>query len=56
MNAANRPIFALGALSGLEITTGHPGDPCIRAAATMTLALLKTGLLAEKARPFAGQP
>lgn len=53
-NAAGRPVLALDAPSGLDTTTGRPGDPCIRAAATLTLALPKVGLLTETARPFVG--
>ena len=40
--------------SGLDTTTGHPGNPCLRAAATLTLLLPKTGLLAPEARPYVG--
>ncbi|MBI3361242.1 MAG: NAD(P)H-hydrate epimerase [Chloroflexi bacterium] len=53
-NAAGCPILALDAPSGLDTTTGRPGSPCIRATATLTLALPKTGLLAPEARPFVG--
>ncbi len=53
-NAANRPILSLDTPSGLDTTTGVPGQPCIRAAATLTLALPKTGLLALSARPLVG--
>lgn len=53
-NAAHRPILALDAPSGLDTTTGIPGEPCLRAAATLTLALPKTGLLTSAARPFVG--
>jgi NAD(P)H-hydrate epimerase len=38
------PILALDTPSGLDVTTGVPGAPCVRAAATMTLALPKLGL------------
>lgn len=38
------PILALDAPSGLDAATGLIGDPCIRADATMTLALPKVGL------------
>jgi NAD(P)H-hydrate epimerase len=38
------PILALDTPSGLDVTTGVPGVPCVRAAATMTLALPKLGL------------
>lgn len=38
------PILSLDVPSGLDATHGIIGDPCIRATATMTLALPKTGL------------
>jgi len=54
-NASGRPIVALDTPSGLNATTGQPGSPCIRATATLTLALPKTGLLTPQARPFVGE-
>lgn len=54
-NAARPPILALDAPSGLDTTTGIPGTPCIRAAATLTLALPKVGLLARLAAPWVGR-
>lgn len=39
------PILSLDTPSGLDVTSGIPGTPCIRAAATLTLAAPKTGLL-----------
>jgi NAD(P)H-hydrate epimerase len=54
-NAAGAPILALDAPSGLDTTSGTAGDPCIRATATLTLALPKTGLLTPGARPLVGQ-
>src|SRR3990170_3318459 len=53
-NASGRPILALDTPSGLDTTTGQPGSPCIRATATLTLALPKMGLLTPQARPFVG--
>lgn len=53
-NQQGCPILALDTPSGLDTTTGIPGHPCVRAAATLTLALPKTGLLADSARPFVG--
>lgn len=53
-NTANRPILSLDAPSGLDTTKGAPGNPCIRARATLTLALPKTGLLKANARRFVG--
>ena len=44
-NQQPSPVLALDAPSGLDVTTGEPGTPCIRATATMTLALPKTGLI-----------
>lgn len=39
------PVLALDTPSGLDVTTGEPRSPCIRASATLTLALPKVGLL-----------
>ena len=53
-NNAGPPILALDAPSGLDTTSGIPGKPCIQAAATLTLALPKTGLMTSQAKPFVG--
>ena len=53
-NKAGRPILALDAPSGLDTTSGIPGDPCIKAAATLTLALPKMGLLTREAKDYVG--
>jgi NAD(P)H-hydrate epimerase len=53
-NASGAPILALDAPSGLDTATGAIFDPCIRAAATLTLALPKTGLLKDAARSVVG--
>lgn len=48
---ANRqaaPVLSLDAPSGLDVTTGLAGDPCVRASATLTLALPKAGLLVAR--------
>lgn len=54
INALGSPVLALDLPSGLDATTGRPGTPCVRATATMTLALPKVGLLAEGAKPYVG--
>lgn len=54
VNDAARPVLALDTPSGLNMTTGIPGTPCIRASATMTLALPKIGLMTPQAQPLAG--
>ncbi len=53
-NAGAAPILALDLPSGLDPDTGLPGDPTVRAAATLTLALPKAGLLTEGAREYVG--
>jgi NAD(P)H-hydrate epimerase len=45
-NGQQAPILALDTPSGLDVTTGVEGKPCVRATATLTLALPKVGLIA----------
>ncbi len=54
-NGSGIRIIALDAPSGLDTTTGTVYDPCIRAEATLTLALPKVGLLASAARSVVGE-
>lgn len=54
VNQAARPVLALDTPSGLNLTTGIPGNPCLRATATMSLALPKRGLMTPQAKPFVG--
>jgi len=54
-NRSKIPILSLDAPTGLDTTNGVPGDPCISAAATMTLALPKTGLLKPAAKSVIGE-
>ncbi|MBA3642991.1 MAG: NAD(P)H-hydrate epimerase, partial [Chloroflexia bacterium] len=54
INASEGPVLAVDLPSGLEATTGEPFAPCVRASATLTLALPKTGLLAPRAAKFVG--
>jgi NAD(P)H-hydrate epimerase len=54
-NAHPAPILAVDLPSGIDARTGDPYDPCIRADATLTLALPKTGLLTAAARPLIGE-
>ena len=53
-NASGLPILALDVPSGMNATTGKAYDPCIRATATLTLALPKTGFLAREASLYLG--
>lgn len=43
-NDQSAPVLSLDAPSGLDVSTGRAGSPCVRAQATMTLALPKVGL------------
>ncbi len=54
-NASGRNILALDTPSGLDTTSGEIFDPCIRAQATLTLALPKIGLLHPHARAVVGE-
>ena len=53
-NASGTRVLALDIPSGLDADTGQPSDPTIRAAATVTLALPKVGLLSPAAREWTG--
>ena len=54
-NNHSASVLALDVPSGLDATTGVVHVPCIRAAATLTLALPKTGLLLPTAAPVVGE-
>lgn len=54
-NDSAKPILALDVPSGLNTTTGIPGNPCIHATATMTLALPKTGLMLNETKSYVGE-
>ena len=52
--SANAPVLALDLPSGIDATTGEVMVPAVKAAATMTLALPKTGLYEPQARAHVG--
>lgn len=54
-NGSGKPVLSLDAPSGLDTTTGEVYEPAIRAAATLTLALPKTGLGGPTARAVVGR-
>lgn len=54
-NGQAAPILALDTPSGLDTTSGAALDPTIRATATITLALPKTGLQAPGAAAHVGE-
>ena len=49
------PVLALDTPSGLDTTTGIPGNPCLHATVTMTLALPKTGMASPQATAYLGE-
>lgn len=49
------PTLALDVPSGVDATTGLPHEPAVRATATVTLALPKTGLRQPQAHPHVGE-
>lgn len=53
-NASGRPVLSLDVPSGVDAGSGRAYEPSIRAVATMTLALPKTGLGTTEARERAG--
>jgi len=54
-NRQDAPVLALDVPSGVDADTGIVFDPAIRAAATMTLALPKSGLLGAGAESHVGE-
>jgi NAD(P)H-hydrate epimerase len=54
-NAQDVPVLALDVPSGVDGTSGMAYDPSIVATATMTLALPKTGLMADEVAPRVGE-
>lgn len=48
------PIISLDVPSGLDVDTGIAHKPTVKASATMTLALPKTGLLSSQASDYVG--
>jgi NAD(P)H-hydrate epimerase len=53
-NGRNVPILSLDTPSGLDVTRGTAYNPTIRATATLTLALPKTGLLNPQSTTYVG--
>ena len=54
-NSTGAQILAVDVPSGLNATTGEPGDPCISAKTTVTFGFPKTGFLAEGSKKFVGE-
>jgi NAD(P)H-hydrate epimerase len=54
-NGSRIPILAVDIPSGMDATSGEPGDPTVEARATVTFGLPKTGFLNPKARRYVGE-
>ncbi len=53
--SAGAPILALDVPSGVDATSGDVHESTVRATATLTLALPKTGLVSSPARAHVGE-
>jgi NAD(P)H-hydrate epimerase len=53
-NDSGVPVLAVDLPSGLDASSGEPGDPCIRAASTVTFGFPKSGFLNPRAAPYLG--
>ena len=53
-NASKLPILAVDIPSGLDATTGEPGEPCVTARTTVTFGFPKTGFLDARAKGHLG--
>jgi len=54
-NKSKIPILSIDLPSGLDATTGHPHNPCIKATATIALSAIKKGLLKRSAKKHVGK-
>ena len=54
-NGSGVAILAVDLPSGLDATSGEPGQPCIKAERTVTFGLPKTGFLNPMARRYTGE-
>ncbi len=55
INNSGRPVLAADVPTGVDATTGQVADGAVQATATVTLGLLKTGLLLYPAREYCGR-
>ncbi|HLD57466.1 MAG TPA: NAD(P)H-hydrate epimerase, partial [archaeon] len=54
-NSSKAKTLSIDTPSGLNPDTGDPYTPCIKADFTLSLGLLKRGLIEKKARDFVGK-
>ncbi|MEM9243114.1 MAG: NAD(P)H-hydrate epimerase [Pseudomonadota bacterium] len=55
INAANTPVLAIDLPSGLEADKGRVMDCAVKANKTITFIALKTGLMTEEGKQYAGE-
>ncbi|MCH8068464.1 MAG: NAD(P)H-hydrate epimerase, partial [Candidatus Marinimicrobia bacterium] len=55
LESQNQNVLSLDVPSGFDTTTGVPYHLCIKAMATMTLALPKKGLMSSNAKKYVGE-
>ncbi len=54
-NSSKAKVLSIDTPSGLNPDTGDPYNPCVKADFTLSLGLLKRGLIEKKAREFVGK-
>jgi NAD(P)H-hydrate epimerase len=55
VNNSKAPVIALDTPSGLDLSVGRPGDPTVKAEATMIVALPKYGHFRQKSAAYVGE-
>lgn len=55
LNRSKKPIYAVDVPSGLNADDGTVANDAVRATLTTTLAVAKTGLLTDAAKPYVGE-
>jgi len=55
INRARKFVVAVDVPSGLDCATGQPSQPAVKADLTVTFVAIKSGMLAESAKPYVGR-
>jgi len=54
-NSSGKHILSVDVPSGLDCDTGEAKSPCIKAHVTVTMGLIKQGLMVKEAKPYVGR-
>lgn len=55
INQIRRPVVSADIPSGMDADTGVAGNPCVRAARTVTMGFVKRGLVKKRAKRWVGR-